>query len=205
MTKSSDVLKPKVTKTERDAALAKERIKNELLKRRLLIERQKRNNRIIVGLLIVVCLAIGGYVLFVVRQPAVIPGSITSKAQFPIFYPVPSKKVMIEGSSFKYDKSLGQVSFIVNFAKADITFAEQSSPESFSADPNFYSAFVQKLNGYDTFSGEDGRVDLTIPSETHDQTAVMNAQGTLLFASTPSQLSESNWKLLFYSLNNTTP
>ena len=199
---------PKVsvsTKTTLNPDQTKNRIKNELAKRRLLIEKHKRNTRLIGTLLIVVCVGISTYIFIVVRKPSVIPKNITSSAQFPIFYPKPSKQIIIKQASFKYDRSLGQVSFIVNFEKSTITFAEQGSPDSFSADPNFYPAFIQKLNGYDTFSGVDGRVDLTLPSETHEQTAVMNAKGTLLFVSSSSQISESNWKLLFYSLNNTQP
>jgi len=188
-----------------DSDLAKERIKNELLKRRLLIERYKRNSRLAATLLIVVGLAIAGYIFFVVGRTSFVPKSITSSVQFPIFYPKPSKQIIIKQPSFKYDKSDGQVSFIVSYKGSSITFAEQSSPDSFSADPNFYPAFIQKLNGYGTFSGVDGRVDLTLPSETHEQTAIMNAKGTLVFASTSGQISESNWKLLFYDLNNTQP
>jgi hypothetical protein len=205
MMNTSPTKTAKSPKPTQDTDLAKERIKNELLKRRLLIEKYKRNSRLAATLLIVVGLVVVGYIFFVARQPSTVPKSITSSVQFPIFYPKPGKQITIKQTSFKYDKSLGQVSFIVNYAGSAITFAEQSSPDSFSADPTFYPAFIQKLNGYDTFSGVDGRVDLTLPSETHEQTAIMNAKGTLVFASTSGKISESSWKLLFYSLSNTQP
>jgi|GEM_PF-2290238 hypothetical protein len=191
------VLKP-------DSEQIKRKIKGELIRRRQLIEKYKRNARL-VSVLLIICLGIIGYIIYLNRTPSPIPKDISSAVQFPIFYPEASKQIIVKKTSFKYDKSHGQVSFIVNFNSNNITFAEQGSPDSFSADPNFYTAFVQKLNGYATFSGVDGRVDLTLPSETHEQTAVMNAKGTLLFATTSSQISEANWKLLFNTLNNTQP
>lgn len=86
-----------------------------------------------------------------------------------------------------------------------ITFAEQSSPDSFAADPNFYPAFIQKLGGYDTFNSVNGQVDLTRPAQVNAETGVMNTKGTLLFARSDGDLSETNWKLLFNSLDYTQP
>src|SRR5665213_701938 len=192
---------PQPARVKQDPDAVKARIKDELVKRRLLIEKHKRNTRLISALLIIICLGIAGYILFVGKQSVIVPKTITSSAQFPILYPEPSKQVTIKQSSFRYDKSHGQVYFIVNFKNYNITFAEQSSPDSFSADPTFYTALVQKLNGYATFAAVDGRVDLSLPAETHEQTAIMNARGTLLFASTRDTISESNWKLLLNTLH----
>lgn len=189
-----------------DVRVIKTRIRNELQRRDRLVKKYKRNARLFSLLfLILVCVGIFVVETYVQRDSSPVPTSIQNSVQFPVIYPKPSQQITIKESTFKYSKSLGQVSFIVNFAGSNITFAEQSSPDSFSADPTFYPTFIQKLNGYATFTALDGRVDLTLPSETHYQTAVMNAKGTLVFASSPNKLTENNWKLLFNTLENTQP
>lgn len=155
--------------------------------------------------LIVVTLLIIGFIWW--RQSnMVIPRSITKQANYVIFYPVKNQQAVIQKQSFIYDKSLQEVSFIVNLGGQSITFGEQSSPDSFSDDPNFYPQFIQKLNGYATFSSVNGTVDLTLPSDTKHQTGIMNAKGTLLFVqSTTGNLSENAWKQLFNLLVYTQP
>jgi hypothetical protein len=138
-------------------------------------------------------------------KPPVVPKNILRQVNFPVFYPEPNKQIKVQTKSFKYDSSQGQISFIVALDNRSITFAEQSSPDSFGADPNFYSAFIQKLNGYATFDSVDGTVSLTYPAQVNSQTAVMNAKGTLLFAKSTGDISENSWKLLFNSLTYTQP
>lgn len=157
--------------------------------------------------LLVIALAIVITILVALfhNRPAVVPRSILKQVNFVIFYPPASQQMTIEPGTFKYAKSLGQVSFIVGFGGRHITFAEQSSPDSFSADPNFYPQFIQKLGGYATFGSTNGQVDLTRPSQVNAETGVMNAKGTLLFAKSDGDLSEDNWKLLFNALSYAQP
>jgi hypothetical protein len=143
-------------------------------------------------------ITVGTIGLFVfVRKPPVIPHNIQKQVNFAIFYPQVSSQASIQKTTFKYDPSLKQLSFIVNFSGRQITFAEQSSPDSFADDPNFYPKFIEKLNGYATFDSVDGRVDLTRPKEVKSQAAVMNSKGTLMFAKSNGDISEDNWKQLF--------
>lgn len=144
-------------------------------------------------------------VLLLLRKPSVVPQSILKQIDFAIFYPPVSQQTTIETGTFKYAKSLGQVSFIVEFGGQHITFAEQASPDSFGADPNFYSQFIKSLNGYTFFDSVNGRVDLAQPAQVNAETGVMNAKGTLMFAKSDGNLSEDNWKLLFNSLSYTQP
>jgi len=183
----------------------KDIILRELIKRRLLIKRYRNNYRLVSLLLAIFIVIIVGYFVYVISNSDPIPTTIQKSVTFPIFYPKPSKQVVIKSSSFKYDKSKGQVTFSIGYDKRNITFAEQSSPDSFSADPNFYQSLVQSLNDYASFETIDGQVNLTLPNQTKDQTAVMNAKGTLLFANSNGKLSQANWKLLFNTLNNTQP
>jgi hypothetical protein len=130
-----------------------------------------------------------------------VPNNIRHQINYVIFYPKLSKQTVIEKSTFKYSKSLGQVSFIVEYDGQHITFAEEGSPDSFAADPNFYSQFTNSLNGYATFDTVNGTASLTIPTEVKHEVGVMNAKGTLMFAqSTTGNLSENAWKQLFNSL-----
>jgi hypothetical protein len=164
----------------------------------------KKTILIVLGAIAVVAV-ITAATLWYLNRSAVVPHSIRSQANFAIFYPQPSRQITIQKKTFKYDQSLGQVSYIVSFDGQQLTFAEQSSPDSFSADPTFYPAFIQKLDGYAAFSSVNGRVDLTRPAQVQTETGVMNAKGTLLFAKSSGDLSENNWKLLFNALTNTQP
>jgi hypothetical protein len=160
--------------------------------------------KITVGLLIL--LALAGAWIWWHHDHQVIPENITQQVNFVIFYPAKTNQIVIQRPSFKYDKSIKQVSFIVRFSGQSITFAEQSSPDSFSDDANFYPQFIQKLNGYAAFDSINGTVNLTVPTETKNEAGVMNAKGTLLFAqSTTGNLNENNWKELFNSLSYVQP
>ena len=139
------------------------------------------------------------------RKPSIVPRSILNQIDFAIFYPPVNQQTTIETATFKYAKSLKQVSFIVDFSGQRITFAEQGSPDSFGADPNFYPQFIKSLKGYATFDSVNGRVDLARPAQVNAETGVMNAKGTLMFAKSDGNLSEDNWKLLFNSLSYTQP
>ena len=154
-------------------------------------------------IVLAVAAMVGAYVYN--SRPSVIPSAIRRQANFAIFYPNPSKQIYILPSSFKYDTSLSQVAFAARFANRSITFAEQSSPDSFAATPTFYANFITKLGGYATFSSIDGTVSLTEPAQVNAQTAVMNTKGTLLFAKSSNDMSENNWRLLFNSLSFTQP
>jgi len=175
------------------------------LKQELLLRKYKKNYRLITILLVVIIVCIIGYFMSISPKPDPVPKSIQNRVSFTIFYPVPSQQTVFKQDSFKYNKSLSQITFVVNFDKRNITFAEQSTPGSFNSSPSFYQSFVQKLGGYATFDAVNGRVDLTLPIQTEEQTAIMNAKGTLLFANSSGKISENNWKLLFNSVNNIQP
>ena len=158
-------------------------------------------------ILVILLLAVVSAVIFLIffNRQVIVPSSISQQANFVIFYPQPSQQVTVQIKTFKYDPTNKQVSFIVSFSGRNITFAEQGSPDSFADDPNFYSQFITKLNGYTTFGSVNGTVDLTRPSEVKNETAVMNAKGTLLFANSNGDISEDNWKSLFNVLHYTQP
>ena len=147
------------------------------------------------------CLVAAAIALFLfAKNPPAIPQNIQKQVNFVIFYPQENAQTSIQKTTIKYNSQLKQISYIVNFSGRQITFAEQSSPDSFADDPNFYPKFIESLNGYATFDSINGRVDLTRPKEVKNEAAVMNAKGTLLFAKSNGDISEDNWKLLFNSI-----
>jgi hypothetical protein len=149
-------------------------------------------------------LGAGFYVRY--HNQSVIPKNILNQLNFSVFYPKQNSQTKIETNTFKYSKQLGQLSFIVVYDNQHLTFAEQSSPDSFAADPSFYTKFINSLNGYATFDSANGTASLTVPTEVKHEVGVMNAKGTLLFAqSTTGNLSETAWKQLFNSLVYTQP
>jgi hypothetical protein len=165
------------------------------------INRRNRAFRPILIIITVVVLIIGAGFYHYYHNQSPVPSSILHKINFVIFYPKTNGQTFIEKNTFKYSKSLGQVSFIVEYDGQHITFAEEGSPDSFAADPNFYSQFTSSLNGYATFDTVNGSASLTKPTEVKHEVGVMNTKGTLLFAqSTTGNLSENAWKQLFNSL-----
>lgn len=160
---------------------------------------KKISLKVIAGIIVVAILVVA--VIWWKRSTTIVPPSIANQASFVIFYPANGSQITIQKTSFKYDNTNKQVSFIVAYQGQSITFGEQSSPDSFSDDQNFYPQFIQSLNGYSTFSSANGSVDLTKPTETNHETGVMNSKGTLLFAQdTTGNLSENAWKQLFNAL-----
>jgi hypothetical protein len=156
------------------------------------------------GVVIVFIGVIIGAIIYHNRTP-LIPIKVQNEANFAIFYPNSNNQIRVEKNTIKYNTSLGQVSYIVDFAGKKITFAEQTEPVSFTADPTFYTSFVENLRGYASFDSINGHVDLTFPGQVNSQTAVMVTKGTLLFAKASGNISELNWRFLFNDLNFTQP
>jgi hypothetical protein len=134
-----------------------------------------------------------------------IPSAVSSKVNFVMFYPQPSKKIIIDTKTFKYDTSLKQFSFIVNFQGHAITFAEQPTPEQFSDIPQYFPTLLDKMRSYATFENAIGQVALTRPAEVKNQVAVMNSKGTLTFAQTNGDMSADQWRELFNNLKLSQP
>jgi hypothetical protein len=146
-----------------------------------------------------ILLIIGIVIFLVTWQASPIPSGIAKQINYVIFYPQTTSALQIKSSSIKYDRSIKQLSFIASFGGSTLTFSEQSTPDAFNIGLNYYNEFVQNLGDYDTFSAIDGTVSLTRPTGLSQETAVMNAKGTLMFVKSSKNLDEDSWKLLFNS------
>jgi hypothetical protein len=158
------------------------------------------------GVLALFFLTLGLIIYFNNKTSTAVPKYILSEVNFPIFYPSGLKNTTIQSSSFKYDNGQKYTSYIVTYDKFKLTFSEQDSPNTFSADPSIINEFMQKFNVYSSFSSIYGTVNLTQPKNTPYETAIMNSTGTLMFVrSDNGYISESNWRLLFNNLSYVRP
>jgi hypothetical protein len=157
-------------------------------------------------LVVLAVIAVGFIFIFLNGKKPIIPATIRSEVNFPIFYPSGLKGAAIESSSFKYDPKQKYVNYFVNFNKFKLTFSEQATPNTFSVDPSIYNEFTQKFNIYGSFSSINGTVNLGQPPHTKYEVAIMNSSGTLLFIRTDNgYMDESNWRLLFNNLSFVRP
>lgn len=142
------------------------------------------------------------FVFTVVLQPVVPPG-IKKQLSIAVLYPKDSA-FAIDHSSWKYDKSLGLLTYLVRDKdnNAKITVSEQSSPPQFSEVPGTLDALTSKLNTYADFDSINGHAYLTHPKELKGgQSALMNAKGTLMFAKPDKNLSDSDWRKFFNAID----
>ena len=195
--------------TQHNDSLDQYKIINTHLKRELAKQRSRaaRYKKSYISIAIVLILIVAGGLIyyFVYSNTIPIPKAVRKEVKFAILYPQSNRTTVYNKASFKYAKSLGQLSFIVNFDGNNITFAEQTTPEPFNATTTFFSSFTQRIGSYATINTTDGQAVLTLPKQTNQETAVMNTKGTLLFASSTSNLSESSWTLLLNTLQSIQP
>lgn len=131
-----------------------------------------------------------------------IPVDIKQKISYVIFHPESITSLTVDNTSFKFDDTSEVVSFVTKYSSADITIAEQATPENFVDIPQAYDKLIETLNPYTAFNSFHGTVHLTKPKELKgQQSAIMNSKGTLMFANvTSGSLTEAEWKKLFNNL-----
>lgn len=150
------------------------------------------------GAIIAICGAgIFGY--YWLRQP-LIPTSISAQLRYGIFYPGGDPAITVDRSTFKYDRSIGQLSFVAYYRGDRLTFGEQPTPETFYAAAQVYSDLITKMDGYYTFQNQLGTVYLTKDSDLSHEVGVLNAKGTLVFVDSTQNLSASSWREIFNAL-----
>jgi hypothetical protein len=158
-----------------------------------------RHKRAYVVLGLIVILAIVGITANQLSKPA-IPASITNQIKYGLFYPKGDQAISIERLTFKYDRGFGQVSFVADFNKNKMTFAEQATPENFYASQDYYKKMITNMGGYYTFQNSQGKVDLVKDKSIGREVGVMNSKGTLIFVNSTNDLSTNDWREVFNSL-----
>jgi len=129
----------------------------------------------------------------------IIPPQLARQISFTIFWPN-SVNANANKQSIKYDSQEGVFSYVVSINAVSTTVTEQATPSEFVDISTYFPALINHMNNYDTFGSANGNVYLTRPNNTNGETAVINHNGTLLFAHAQGNLSENNWRLFFNNL-----
>lgn len=154
-----------------------------------------RNILIIAVLLLV---TVGGVVLWGVTNRSPLPGDIQKQVSFAVLLPAGDWQVPTDSYRFINDSSVLQFTANNTSLNRTLSFSQQPTPSQFDDIPQYFPALLTKLNAYDTVSTVQGPLRLTRPTELQGRTqAVLNANGTLVFASPNQALTVQQWRQLF--------
>jgi hypothetical protein len=135
-------------------------------------------------------------VIVLLPKPPISP-HLQKQLTFTLFVPR-SGQYYVNHDSAKYDSSLKLLSYVVPVQHNSVIVSEQPAPESFSDVPQAFRKVLDGMNDYSDFDTSVGTVHLTRPSSLHGrQAAVLDAQGTLLFAKPSEDLSKDQWRQFF--------
>jgi nitric oxide reductase large subunit len=134
------------------------------------------------------------------RSQPIIPTTIKNKLTSTLLMPQ-DKRFEIIRQSVNYDSTVGGLlDFDVMVFGHRVVLSEQAEPASFVAVPAAYQKVVTGMNDYSDFDASIGTVHLTAPSQDNgNQAAVLNADGTLLFAKPAGSLTVAQWRQFFDS------
>lgn len=137
------------------------------------------------------------------KQPSVIPPAIKKHVAFQTYVPdTTSQQWNIPADSISYDSSQGVLSITALSSSNKLYITEQNTPDPFNDIPQYYPTLLGKLNEYSEIQTSIGMVALTRPAELKGgQSAVSNTHGTLMFVRPQNDLSDSEWKNFFNSLD----
>lgn len=129
---------------------------------------------------------------------------LIKETNFSFYYPSDEEaEWVIDEDSMSFDRE-NQV-LILNFHRGTtkLVLTQQAEPGSFVDIPTLYPKLLDKLHQYAEFQTAIGRVTLTRPEELKGkQSAVANLRGTLIFGNPDADLSETDWKAFFGSLES---
>jgi hypothetical protein len=135
------------------------------------------------------------------QTQARLPEEIQRKVNFFVYLPEEGSVYELDRDSLRFDDSSRVLSFVARSPQGTVSVTQQATPEAFQDIPNYYSQLLDKLHQYEILQTGIGTVTLTRPEELKGlQTAVANPPGTLLFARPEKDLSSSEWKAFFDSL-----
>ena len=140
-------------------------------------------------------------VFWLLRPKPLFPKSVLNQVSFIILYPAPSTGYKVVSSTVKYVSSAKGIEFEAQSKDNKLTITEQSTPDPFNDIPQYYPAFIDKLNAYKSFDSPSGKVALTLPKELKGgQSAMLIGQGTLMFAHPAHNLTNDQWQRIFNNL-----
>jgi uncharacterized protein YcnI len=125
--------------------------------------------------------------------------AVAKQVSFISYYPAQPWTSHLQQAS--YNTSANVLTIVANQGAKRVTLNEQATPDQFNDIPNYYSTLLTKLNKYQTLSTAAGQVYLVHPFELKGkQTAILNTNGTLIFAEPNADFDDSTWRRLFNNL-----
>ena len=129
-----------------------------------------------------------------------IPKNIQSEVTSVIFVPN-SPQVVNQKGTAKYNGNLKLLSYKANVFGVNAVISEQPTPETFTDIPQVYQKVLDSWNDYEDFNVPQGTVYLTRPGgKNATEAGVMNSKGTLLFVKPDKDLTDTQWRQLFNSI-----
>lgn len=155
---------------------------------------------------IVLLVLIGSFV-YMRNDSDPIPSSLRKQASYVIFVPS-TASWKIDEKKLYFDKA-AQVLHLTaynNTTKTTLTITQQATPSQFTDVPQFFPALLDRLNQYESFGTLNGTINLTKPTELQGRTeAILNRDGTLLFAYSRPEMATKEWRKLFNDMRELKP
>jgi hypothetical protein len=133
------------------------------------------------------------------QSPIEIPKAVT----FGVWYPANSPEYTLKKDSVKYESEINTLTFMIDKKSnqtENLTITEQAVPEIFSVSPDEFDKQVASLQQVTKFDSVHGPVALTQPLSNGKTTAIMKAQGTIVYVHTEKTLTTDEWRNLFNSM-----
>lgn len=128
-----------------------------------------------------------------------LPDPIGQEVSFTVFHPSSASPVAVDRSTIAYDHTNKYLKFSGTFQGEQLTFSEQGTPQQYSDIPETFTRQMEQWHESATLDVAIGQVHLTRP-ENKAYVAVVNERGTLMFVSSPQNLSQDAWRLIFKTI-----
>ena len=138
------------------------------------------------------------------KAPSPIPSNIQQQTNFTIMYPDP-RSYSYKRAAWNYSSKDSSLQFSVNKDGYNAVFTEEKTPLAYQNDLAAYNRFIGSLRPSANFDVPFGTVSITNFVTAGDyqvvgKTGILNTKGTLLLVHPDTDLTDSQWRSLFESL-----
>lgn len=138
-------------------------------------------------------------IIFNVFRGSPLPDNIAKNVDYVVF--IPDDPWTFDKNSMTFNDKAKVLSITATNGNSKLSISQQLTPAQFIDVPQYFPTLLQKLGQYDSFGTSKGTVYLTHPQEFAGKTqAVLNENGTLLFAAPSNELTPKEWREFFNNL-----
>lgn len=153
------------------------------------------------GIGVIVFALIGAGIIAWSLNRSILPSRIRNQISYPVFYPTDHNPAKAIRSTIKYDKAQQLLTYTARTKASELIISNQPTPDAFVEVPATYEKVLSAMHPYAAFDSSLGKVTLARPDNlNHQQIAVANSQGTLMFVRVNSAMSEDQWRQFFSNL-----